>query len=612
MDRGVAARLRGPIDSDVTRPLASEAVAGRERSRSQLLLAALVIVGLTLGMPHPGKVHGVAAGLVLAVTAATWGASLVRVFWPVLNRVGGVLLTAEIMGLVAVTGGVRSPYNVLYAMLLLYAAVFYGTRRLLLTGVVVAVAAAAPYLSSRSPDLASERTELLVRLAVWAITCVVVHGLVRQLRALTRQLAEQEQRYRSLVDHNPDAVYSMDPAGRFTSANAAGCHLVGYSADELRGQPYEMLLAPEDVPGIRDRFSAGLMRNPQSYQTRIIDRHGHPIDVAVSNLPIVVDGQVLGVYWIAKDISPLVALQDALERQALHDPLTGLANRSLLADRVEHALAGGERAGEHIAVLMLDLDGFKQVNDTFGHAAGDALLQQVAARLRRCSRPGDTLARLGGDEFALVLPGTDDVQAVQVADRILAELCAPMSVEDGQATVGSSIGIAVGVGDGARAGELFAQADEALYAAKRAGRGRWEVFHAGLRRPSAEALSGVRVDDARAWAGYMNALRADIAERKDLGELPSGTRAPATLHRTLEQLLAAIEALPREAAKADLALPERSELEVFIFHQSAVQPWADALARDGTLRTHRPAAADWFWAQLQAAITSPATVVGME
>ena len=606
-ERGKESVLRDAargLARDLTRPLSSWTVVDRERSRSQLVLAAFVVVVLTLALPQPGQVHWPAALLAVGGIAGTWVASLVPVVWPVMNRVGGVVIAVEIAALVAATGGPRSPYSVFYAMLLLYAAVFYGTRRLLLTGVVVAAAAAAPYAWSAVPGVGAEGTELLVRFAVWAGTCAVVHGLVGELRRGHRQLREQEQRYRSLFDHNPDAVFSMDIQGRFTSANDAGHRLTGHTPGGLIGDSVADLLAPEDAPETARRFTAAAAGDPQSYQTNVLNRRGRRVEVAVSNLPIVVDGRVVGVYGIAKDISELTALHDALAHQALHDPLTGLANRALLVDRIRLAMAGGGRSGQPVSLLMLDLDGFKQVNDTLGHAAGDDLLIEVAARLRHCTRPADTLARLGGDEFALVLPDTGTSSAVGIAERVLSELAAAVSIDGRQVTLAASIGVVVDQRTGCEAAELLAQADAAMYAAKRSGKGRYEMFRPGLRHPRPELLAGMRTAEARAWASYMTALRAEIADRKQSGALPAATRAPVTVHRTLEHLLAAIAALPPDAAVAGLALPARADLEDFVFHQSAVHHWADALVRDGTLTTRRSCPADRFWAHLEAYVSS--------
>jgi diguanylate cyclase (GGDEF)-like protein len=156
----------------------------------------------------------------------------------------------------------------------------------------------------------------------------------------------------------------------------------------------------------------------------------------------------------------LSAETEELRRQTLHDDLTGLANRVLLDDRLETALRSADRSGDPCSVLLMDLDGFKQINDTRGHAAGDVVLREVAARLTGALRAQDTVARIGGDEFAAVLPDTDTDGAVRAARRIIKEL-----------HVGASIGIAVFPHDGATAEELLAHADQAMYRAKEAGGG---------------------------------------------------------------------------------------------------------------------------------------------
>ena len=175
-------------------------------------------------------------------------------------------------------------------------------------------------------------------------------------------------------------------------------------------------------------------------------------------------------------------LAEELAQQALHDPLTGLANRTLLADRLDHDLESSQRTGQPVCLLALDLDGFKPVNDTLGHAAGDTVLVETAARLTSCTRPGDTVARLGGDEFALLLPGTDEEAAARVADRVLQTVRTPTSVGPTPVTVRASIGIALAsqTRSATTADQLCAQADRAMYAAKRAGRDRHVLYTADL------------------------------------------------------------------------------------------------------------------------------------
>jgi len=162
---------------------------------------------------------------------------------------------------------------------------------------------------------------------------------------------------------------------------------------------------------------------------------------------------------------------DALQHQALHDALTGLPNRTLLHDRLAHTLRSGEREATSLALLLLDLDRFKMVNDTLGHHAGDALLRQVAARMRDAVRTSDTVARLGGDEFAVLLPGADRDGALRATQTLLAALAAPATVEGQTVHIGVSIGVALAPAQGREAAVLLRHADVAMYVAKRAGSG---------------------------------------------------------------------------------------------------------------------------------------------
>jgi diguanylate cyclase (GGDEF)-like protein len=180
-----------------------------------------------------------------------------------------------------------------------------------------------------------------------------------------------------------------------------------------------------------------------------------------------------------RDVTAQKQLEAQLQHNALHDGLTGLANRALFTDRLEHALARTDRAAAPVAVLFVDLDDFKAVNDGSGHTAGDALLTAVAARLRQVLRPGDTIARLGGDEFAVLIEDAATGDAEAAAERLLSALAAPFdtAVEPAdRLRISASIGIAVGAAGQQDATELLRSADVAMYAAKEAGKGRFAVF----------------------------------------------------------------------------------------------------------------------------------------
>lgn len=191
-------------------------------------------------------------------------------------------------------------------------------------------------------------------------------------------------------------------------------------------------------------------------------------------------------------LTQLQVAQERMAHQAFHDTLTNLPNRALFMDRVQQALARAARAETTLAVLFLDLDGFKQVNDTLGHDAGDTVLVEVAQRLQACLRPEDTAARLGGDEFTIVLETiVTDAAAVEVAQRILAELRRPLMIQNRRVEVGGSIGIAVSVAGRDLAEDVLCAADVAMYRAKHDGKGRYAVFDPRLDAPALARLDHV-------------------------------------------------------------------------------------------------------------------------
>ena len=188
--------------------------------------------------------------------------------------------------------------------------------------------------------------------------------------------------------------------------------------------------------------------------------------------------------WLIRDLTTSKRAEAELRQQALHDPLTGLPNRALLADRLTSALAVAQRQGAPLSLLMLDLDGFKGVNDTHGHHAGDLVLVEIATRLSGTLRESDTAARLGGDEFVLLLPATPLVGAIETARALVDFIIAPISIDGKSVTVGASIGIAVFPNHGREAEVVLAAADSAMYEAKHSGGG-YRTFraHVGSTQP---------------------------------------------------------------------------------------------------------------------------------
>jgi diguanylate cyclase (GGDEF)-like protein/PAS domain S-box-containing protein len=342
----------------------------------------------------------------------------------------------------------------------------------------------------------SSIANLIVMQAVIGVAGLLVSlTLALALVAATRR---QTAHFRSIVDSSTDLVIVLGEGGcRHVSRSVTG--MLGVAESAVLGDGLVRFLHPDDRTLVR---SAQVSGRSEQIVFRLLNQFGEWRHLEAHITDLRHDRGIRGVVLNARDATERVRLQDELVRQAYHDGLTGLANRSLFRDRLEQALGRCARTGGSVAVMILDLDGFKQVNDTLGHDAGDQLLRIVAERLNETVRATDTVARFGGDEFAVLLDGADEALAVGVARRALAALAEPSAVAGRELQVAASIGIAVhGEGGG---DELVRDADVAMYAAKDAGRGRHEVFRSEMARDPVELL------------GLDNDLRAALA-RRELG-----------------------------------------------------------------------------------------------
>jgi len=248
--------------------------------------------------------------------------------------------------------------------------------------------------------------------------------------------------------------------------------LTGYGADDILGRNCRFLQGPDTDPAAIARMAVAVAAH-RPFREVILNyrRDGTPFWNELVINPVYDAGRLTHFVGIQTDVTARVHLKDALQYQALHDALTGLPNRLLFHDRARQAIFGARRVGQTFGVLLLDLDGFKEINDTFGHHVGDLLLQRVAERLQGGLREGDTVARLGGDEFAVLLPGDDRDGARVTAGKIADALAAPTLVEGRAVRTRASIGIALYPDQGADADLLLRRADMAMYAAKRGGTG---------------------------------------------------------------------------------------------------------------------------------------------
>jgi diguanylate cyclase (GGDEF)-like protein/PAS domain S-box-containing protein len=331
---------------------------------------------------------------------------------------------------------------------------------------------------------------LQVELTVTAMTApdgslsgyIGVANDVTSQRQAELALRESEQRFRLAFDAASVGMcmVSLDPAslGRLMRANQAMCNFTGYTEQELLALDAVQLSVAEDAEATLAALAAMARGEVAQVRRETLYRHADGSDLwglLSSSTVNPADGSPPYAISLVEDITARKRAEAALTHQALHDGLTGLANRSLLLDRLEHALVSQERTSLRVGVAYLDLDGFKQVNDGAGHAAGDELLVQVADRLRRSIRPGDTVGRLGGDEFAIICTDLGDGKDLSsVADRVLKAVREPFLLPSGTFTISASIGLAVAE-DRSTGEQLLATADTAMYTAKRAGRDRVTV-----------------------------------------------------------------------------------------------------------------------------------------
>jgi diguanylate cyclase (GGDEF)-like protein/PAS domain S-box-containing protein len=308
--------------------------------------------------------------------------------------------------------------------------------------------------------------------------------------ALTEDLLRQqtEARFRSLVQNSTDVVMVVDADStvRYVSPSVEG--VFGYDPTELEGTKLTSLIHLDDKAAVL-QFLTATSREGGVPTTLIESRMRHRDDfwlhIETLRTDLMHDPNVKGIVLNSRDVSERKAVEEQLAHQAFHDSITGLANRALFRDRVEHALERLTRNDLPMSVLFMDLDDFKTINDSLGHAAGDRLLSEVGERLRTCLRTPDTAARLGGDEFGILLEdGGEGVGAADVATRILKALEAPFQLDGKEVFVRASIGIASSGATGTigpeGAEELLRNADVAMYIAKEAGKNRYQIFESKM------------------------------------------------------------------------------------------------------------------------------------
>lgn len=316
-------------------------------------------------------------------------------------------------------------------------------------------------------------------------------NLRQKVEKMHRYLEASEHRYRFIVSNSPDIIYMLDHTGRFVFVNERATVLLGFDPDAMIGKHYSEFVHQEDLEKAKFAFDERRtgMRTSQNVEFRLLCRDDAPVRYFEShNITIELNAmgiyegdsapeQFIGTYGVARDITDRKRAEEVINFQLYHDLLTKLPNRALFRDRLELAISQAKRNKSQLAVMYLDMDRFKVINDSLGHLAGDQLLQVVSSCLHDCLRDSDTLARVGGDEFNLLLPDiAGRKHAAEVAEKIINKLKDPIVLDSYEVVVSFSIGISIFPGDGEEMGQLIKHADMAMYHIKGRGKNGYEFF----------------------------------------------------------------------------------------------------------------------------------------
>ncbi len=300
--------------------------------------------------------------------------------------------------------------------------------------------------------------------------------------AITREIAENSaQHIKAILNAISDVLVTLDAKGNILTCNYAARSMFGYTADEIIGKNLLFLVNTSQIISESDieKFILNIENNAQLRQQ---DGTGHkkngstfPVEINIQKVNISEQDQFT---LVISDVTERHEAELLIREMALHDSLTGLANRNLLQQRLDDTMRMAERVRNKIAVMFLDLDGFKAVNDIFGHATGDKLLRIVASRLESCAREVDTVARIGGDEFAIIYTNINDAKDItKTANRVLESIKKPIIIDGNSHTIGTSIGVSFFPIDSKNPDELFRMADVALYQAKRDGKSVYRLYN---------------------------------------------------------------------------------------------------------------------------------------
>jgi diguanylate cyclase len=463
---------------------------------STMVSASVGVASLFLGglasRPDLGSIWitwwlGDAAGALVAAPALLLWSTRTRASWNRGRAVEGLLLlTCLVLVAGFVFGGLSPaqtktyPLEFLCIPLLVWAAFRFSQREAATASVVIAAIAIWGTLNGLGPFTRNSPNEALLLLqaflAVVTVTTTALAAVVSERRRVQESLSLLE----AAVDNAVEGILLLKPDGskgmpRITFVNAGFTRITGLTAAQLLGETLTVLPVIEDelepAAALRRALYTGERFHRDGMRARRADGSDCVFELQLTPVP---EGAAHPTHWVGilRDVTERVAHLEALERQALYDFLTGLPNRVLLRDRLEQAIRNAGRENAPLALFVMDLDRFKEINDTFGHQFGDLLLKEFGLRLKAVLRTADTVARLGGDEFAVLLPAAGNAAgAALMAEKILASLEKPFLIEGQSLEVSASIGIALCPEDGDDWMTLLRCADVAMYAAKQSSEG---------------------------------------------------------------------------------------------------------------------------------------------